>query len=124
MNPRAWIAAGWIALAATVGLAVAGAVQTLAAVGASCVQPIVRGPIVPGQLVPGQLVAGRPGYLMCPGTGTELVWGLICAASAGVLFFSGLTCFFWAAHVRRLDQADRIRRGQGGDAARRHHLFD
>lgn len=119
MNPRAWIATGWIALAATVGLAVAGAVQTLAAVGASCVQPIVRGPIVPGQLV-----AGRPGYLMCPGTGTELVWGLICAASAGVLFFSGLTCFFWAAHVRRLDQADRIRRGQGGDAARRHHLFD
>lgn len=110
MKPHSWIAAGWTGMAGTVGLGVAGAVQTLGAVGATCLQPLVQGPLVPGQ--------SQSGYLTCPGTGTEFVWGLICAASAGVAFFSGLTCFFWAAHLRRLDLlASQIGSGQSGSGS-------
>ena len=37
------------------------------------------------------------------------VRGLICAVFAGAAFFSGLACFFWAAHRRTLEEITRIR---------------
>lgn len=89
MGPRVWITAGWVFILAAVGFAVAAIVEVLAAgpAGHVCVQ-----------------LAG----VNCPGGGAQLLVGLICAVGAGVAFFSGLACFFWAAHLRSLHALARI----------------
>jgi hypothetical protein len=103
---RSLITAGWVSMAATAGLAIAAIVQTLDAVRPACVRPLVAHSLV---------------QFTCLGAGAEFVRGLICAVLAGVAFFSGLACFFWAAHQRCLAQMTRIRQAQAG-AGRR--LFD
>lgn len=82
----------------TAGLGIAAIVQTLDAVNATCVQPLVTSGLA---------------QVICPGAGAEFVRGLICAVLAGVAFFSGLACFFWAAHLRSL-QAIRVPQSQEG----------
>lgn len=106
MTSRLWITAGWVSIAAAVGLAVAAIAQALGAVDSTCPQP---------------LAAGGLAQLTCPGAGAEFVRGLICAVLAGVGFFSGLACFFWAAHLRSLQQ---VRAGVQSPAGARHRLFD
>lgn len=83
VDHRAWIVGGWVFIAAAAGLAIAAIVQVLGAgtSGRICVQ-----------------LAG----VTCPGSGAQVLVGLICAVGAGVAFFSGLACFFWAAHLRTL----------------------
>lgn len=105
MAPRSWITAGWLSIAVTAGLAIAAIVQALDAVNRTCVQPLVTNGLV---------------HSACPGAGAEFVRGLICAVLAGVAFFSGLTCFFWAAHLRSMKQMTRIRQSR---AEARHRLF-
>ena len=106
MAPRSWITAGWVSIAASAGLAVAAITQTLEAVNSVCVPP---------------LVTGRLARVTCQGAGAEFVRGLICAVLAGVAFFSGLACFFWAAHLRSVQQMTRTGQSQ---ARARHRLFD
>jgi hypothetical protein len=89
MSSRLWITAGWTFIAVTAGLGIAAIVQTLNAVNSTCAQPLVTDGLFRSA---------------CPGTGAEFVRGLICAVLAGVAFFSGLACFFWAAHRRTLDR--------------------
>ena len=93
-------------MAATAALAIGGIVQALDAVGRSCVQPFVTNGLV---------------SFTCPGAGAEFIRGLVCAVLAGVTFFSGLACFFWAAHLRSLRQMTRVRPSQVGV---RHRLLD
>jgi hypothetical protein len=106
VSPRSWIAAGWVFIAATAGLAIAAIIQALDAVNSTCVQPLAFGGLT---------------HFTCPGAGAEFVRGLICAVLAGVAFFSGLTCFFWAAHLRSQQRITQILRSQVGT---RHRLFD
>jgi hypothetical protein len=105
MTSRSWITAGWVLIAATVGLAVAAIAQALEAVNSTCVQPLVTAGLVP---------------VTCPGTGAELIRGLICAVLSGVAFFSGLACFFWAAQLRSTRQMTRAGQSQAGA---RHRFF-
>jgi hypothetical protein len=95
MGPRSWIIAGWAFITGTVGLAIAAIVQALSAVNARCLQPLVT--------------SGLP-QVACPGASAEFIRGVICGVLAGVAFFCGLACFFWAAHLRSLDQAMRMQR--------------
>ena len=106
MTPRSWITAGWLSIAAAAGLAVAATAQALAAVSSACVQPPVTGGLT---------------RFMCPAAGAELVRRLICAVLAGVAFFSGLACFFWAAHLRSMQQMTRTGQSRAGA---RHGIFD
>ena len=106
MAPRSWITAGWVSIATTTGLAIVAVVQTLDAVNRTCVQPLVASGLLQSA---------------CPGAGAEFVRGLICAVLAGVAFFSGLACFFWAAHLRSMRLMTQIRQSQTGA---RHRLFD
>jgi len=107
MTPRPWITAGWVSIAAAAGLAIAGIVQALDAVTPTCVQPLVTNGLV---------------HFTCQGAGAEFVRGLICAVLAGVAFFSGLACFFWAAHLRSLQQMTRVRQSQVGAPAQAARL--
>jgi len=97
--------AGWVFIAATVGLAIAAIIQALGAVSPTCVRPLVMSGLV---------------HVTCPGATAEFVRGLICAVLAGVAFFSGLACFLWTAHLRSLQQMTQIRQSQAGA---RHGLF-
>jgi hypothetical protein len=106
MTPRWWITAGWVSIAATAALAAAAAAQALEAVSPTCAQPTVTTGLSPA---------------ICQGAGAEFVRGLICAVLAGVAFFSGLACFFWAAHLRSMQQLTRSRQSQTGA---RHRLLD
>jgi hypothetical protein len=99
MAPRSWIAAGWMSIAAAAGLAVAAIVQVLEAVDSTCLQPLVTSGLAPA---------------VCPGAGAEFVRGLICAVLAGVAFFSGLACFFWAAHLRCLQEMRQVGQSRAG----------
>src|SRR5262249_38855111 len=56
-------------------------------------------------------------HVTCPGAAAGFVRGLICAVLAGVAFFGGLACFFWAAHLRSLHQMMRIRQSPPGGGA-------
>jgi hypothetical protein len=105
MTSRSWIIAGWVLIAVTAGLAIAAIVQVLDVGGSACVQ----------LLVPNGLIRST-----CRGIGAEFVHGLICAVLAGVAFFSGLSCFLWAAHLRCMQQMARARQSQAGA---RHKLF-
>ena len=105
MPPRSWITAGWVAIAITAGLALAAIVQVLGAASPACTQP---------------LAANGAVQFTCQGAVAEFVRGLICAVLAGVAFFSGLACFFWAAHLRCMQQMARIRQSQDGA---RHKVF-
>ena len=105
MPPRSWMTAGWVSIAIAAGLAIAAIVQVLDAASPACLQP---------------LAAYGAVHLTCPGAGAEFVRGLICAVLAGVAFFGGLACFFWAAHLRCMQQLARIRQSQ--DRAR-HKVF-
>jgi hypothetical protein len=105
MAPRSWITAGWMFIAAAAALAIAAIVQTLDAVSRTCGQPLVASGLV---------------HFTCQGTGTEFLRGLICAVLAGVAFFSALACFFWAAHLRSMQQLARARQPQAGAG---HRLF-
>jgi glycerol uptake facilitator-like aquaporin len=106
MSPRSWITAGWVFIAAAAGLAVAAIAQALEAVSPACVQPLVTGGLA---------------RFTCPGAAAEFVRGLICAVLAGVAFFSGLACFFWAAHLRSMQQMTRTGQFHAGA---RHGFFD
>ena len=97
MPPRSWITAGWVAIAVTAGLALAAIVQVLGAASPACTQP---------------LAAHGAVHFTCQGAVAEFVRGLICAVLAGVAFFSGLSCFFWAAHLRSMEQMTQARRSQ------------
>jgi hypothetical protein len=99
MTPRSWITAGWVSIAAAAGLAVAAITQALDAVNPTCVQPSVTTGLI---------------HFTCPGAAAGFVRGLICAVLAGVAFFSGLACFFWAAHLRSMQQMMQIRRSPAG----------
>jgi len=105
MPPRSWITAGWVSIAITAGLAIAAIVQVLGAANPACIQP---------------LAANGAVHFTCQGAGAEFVRGLICAVLAGVAFFSGLACFFWAAHLRCMQQMAQIRQSQDGA---RHKVF-
>ena len=105
MTPRSWITAGWVSIAAAAGLAVAAIIQALAAVNPTCAQPFVTNGLV---------------HFTCPGAAAGFVRGLICAVLAGAAFFSGLACFFWAAHLRSMQQTMQIRQSPAGT---RHRLF-
>ena len=94
MTARSWITAGWLSIAAAAGLAVAAIAQALGAVSLTCLQPLVTTGLA---------------RVTCPGAAAEFVRGLICAVLAGVAFFSGLACFFWAAHLRSMQQLTRSR---------------
>jgi hypothetical protein len=94
MTRRSWITAGWVFAAAAVGLAIAAIVQALDAVNSPDGQRLVTSGLAP---VPWQAAAA------------EFVRGIICAVFAGVAFFSGLACFFWAAHRRIVEEITRIR---------------
>jgi len=79
--PRHWFVAGWLFIAATAGLAVAGGVLVLNAVsGGFHVYP-ASSQIIIG---PSQTPFG-------------LMLGVVLAVLAGVAFFSGMACFFWGA---------------------------
>jgi hypothetical protein len=81
MTPRHWFVAGWLFIAATAGLAVAGAVLVLTAVsGGFRVYPASLQVIFSSSWNPS-------GFLL----------GLVLAVLAGVAFFSGMACFFWGA---------------------------
>jgi hypothetical protein len=105
MTARSWIIAGWVFIAAAAGLATAAIVQALDAVTATCVRPLVTHGLVP---------------FTCQGAGAEFVRGLICAVLAAAAFFSGLACFWWAAHLRSVQQMTRISQSQAGA---RYRLF-
>jgi len=107
MAPRSWIIAGWVFVAAATGLAVAAIVQALDAVNSPHGHRLVIYGLAP---VPWQAAAA------------EFVRGLICAVFAGVAFFTGLACFFWAAHRRTLEELTRI--GGSLKVRARHRLFD
>lgn len=92
MASRSWIAAGWLSIAVAASLAVVAVVQALNAVNRTCVQPLVTNGLI---------------HSACPGAGAEFVRGLICAVLAGVAFFGGLACFFWAAHLRSVQAMTR-----------------
>ena len=95
MTPRSWITAGWVFVASAAGLAIAAIVQALDAVNSPYGgQRLVTSGLAP---VPWQAAAA------------EFVRGIICAVFAGVAFFSGLACFFWAAHRRTVEEITRIR---------------
>jgi len=79
--PRHWFVAGWLSIAATAGLAVAGAVLVLDAVSSGFQVYPASSQIVVG---PSQTPFG-------------LMLGVVLAVLAGVAFFSGLACFFWGA---------------------------
>jgi hypothetical protein len=106
MTPRWWITAGWVSIAVAAALAIAAAAQALEAVSPTCAQPVVTTGLA---------------HVICQGAAAEFVRGLICAVLAGVAFFSGLACFFWAAHLRSMQQLTRSRKSQMGA---RHGLFD
>lgn len=97
MGPRGWITVGWLFIVAMAGFAIAAIILVLGAAPAGhvCIQ-----------------LAG----VTCPGTGTGLLIGLICAVGAGVAFFSGLACFSWAAHLRVLRALARPHAGRGEDS--------
>ena len=94
MTPRSWIIAGWVFAAAAAGLAIAAIVQALDAVNSPYGQRL-----------------GTYGLASVPwqAAAAEFVRGIICAVFAGVAFFSGLACFFWAAHRRTVEEITRIR---------------
>jgi hypothetical protein len=106
MPPRSWITAGWVSIAITAGLALAAIVQVLGAASPACIQPVAANGAV---------------HFTCQGAVAEFVRGLICAVLAGVAFFSGLACFFWAAHLRSIQQIRLARQSQAGA---RHTVFD
>lgn len=81
MTPHRWIIIGWVCLAATAVLAAIAAFLALEALS----QPIIQPLTAPRVIVPG------------PGAPAELMGGFITAVLAGVAFFTGLACFFWAA---------------------------
>jgi hypothetical protein len=81
MTPRHWFVAGWLFIAATAGLAVAGAVLVLNAVSRSFQVYPASSQIIVG---PSQTPFG-------------LMLGVVLAVLAGVAFFSGMACFFWGA---------------------------
>jgi glycerol uptake facilitator-like aquaporin len=105
MTTRWWITAGWMFIAVATGLAIAAIAQALGAVTPGCVGPLVTHGLIP---------------VMCQGAAAEFVRGLICAVLAGVAFFSGLACFWWAAHVRTVQRMTQIGQGQAGA---RHRPF-
>jgi hypothetical protein len=108
MTPRSWITAGWVSIAAAAGLAVAAIIQVLDAVNPTCVQPFVTTqPFATTGLI----------HFTCQGAAAGFARGLICAVLAGVAFFSGLACFFWAAHLRSMRQMMQIRQTPAGDPA-------
>jgi hypothetical protein len=81
MTPRHWFVAGWVFIAATAGLAVAGAVLVLNAVSGG----------VQFYPAPSQVIFS-PRW-----TPFGLMLGVVLAVLAGVAFFSGMACFFWGA---------------------------
>ncbi|MBO0770186.1 MAG: hypothetical protein J2P35_01875 [Actinobacteria bacterium] len=82
MTPHRWIIIGWVCIAATAVLAAVAAFLALDAFS----PPIMRPLTAPQVIVPG------------PGAApAELMGGFITAVLAGVSFFTGLACFFWAA---------------------------
>jgi hypothetical protein len=81
-------------VAAAAGLAIAAIVQVLDAVNSPYGQRLVTYGLAP---VPWQAAVA------------EFVRGIICAVFAAVAFFSGLACFFWAAHRRTVEEITRIR---------------
>lgn len=105
MTPRSWITAGWVFIAAAAGLAVAAIIQALDAVNPACVQPFVTTRLI---------------HFTCQGAAAGFVRGLICAVLAGVAFFSGLACFFWAAYLRSTQRMMQIRQSPAGT---RHSPF-
>ena len=94
MTARSWITAGWVFIVAAAVLAVAAAAQALEAVSPTCAQSVVTTGLA---------------RVICQGAWAEFVRGLICAVLAGVAFFSGLACFFWAAHLLSMQQLMRSR---------------
>lgn len=80
------------------GLAIAAAAQVQDAVNATCIQPLVTTGL---------------DQAICPGTAAEFLHGLIYAVLAGVAFFSGLACLFWAAHLRSLHAIRNQHSGEG-----------
>jgi hypothetical protein len=81
MMPRHWFVAGWLFIAATAGLAVAGGVLVLNAVsGGFQVYPASSQIIIDPSHTP-----------------FGLMLGVVLAVLAGVAFFSGMACFFWGA---------------------------
>jgi hypothetical protein len=105
MTPRLWITAGWVSIAAAAGLAVAAVIQALDAVNSTCAPPFATTGLI---------------HFTCQDAAAGFVRGLICAVLAGVAFFSGLACFFWAAHQRSMQQMMQIRQSP---ASTRHRLF-
>jgi hypothetical protein len=83
MSPRHWFVAGWLFIAATAGLAIAGAVLVLNAVSRGFEVYPASSQIIVG-LGPSQTPFG-------------LMLGVVLAVLAGVAFFSGMACFFWGA---------------------------
>jgi hypothetical protein len=81
MTPRHWFIAGWLFIVATAGLAAAGGVLVLNAVGSGFQVYPASSQIVLG---PRQTPFG-------------LMLGIVLAVLAGVAFFSGMACFFWGA---------------------------
>jgi NhaP-type Na+/H+ or K+/H+ antiporter len=94
MTPRSWITAGWVFVAAAVGLAIVAIVQARDAVNSPYGQRLVTYGLAP---------------LSWQAAAAEFVRGIIYAVFAGVAFFSGLACFFWAAHRRTMEEITRIR---------------
>jgi hypothetical protein len=81
MTLRRWFVAGWLFIAATAGLAVAGAVLVLDAFGKGF-----------------QVYPASSQIIFNPSqTPSGLMLGVVLAVLAGVAFFSGLACFFWGA---------------------------
>lgn len=98
MGARAWITAGWVFIIGMAGLVIAAIVLVVTAGSADHVCVQLAGVSCP----PGgrNLFTGLGGAPLIGGA--QLLAGLICAVGAGVAFFSGLACFFWAAHLRTL----------------------
>jgi hypothetical protein len=95
MTPRSWIAAGWVFVVAAAGLAIAAIVEALDAVNS----PYLSQRFAAYGLAPVPWRAAAAVFVRV----------IICAVFAGVAFFSGLACFFWAAHRRTVEEITRIR---------------
>jgi len=81
MMPRHWFVAGWLFIAATAGLAIAGGVLVL--------NSVSRGL---------QFYPASSQIVFSPNqTPFDLMLGVVLAVLAGVAFFSGMACFFWGA---------------------------
>ena len=84
---------GWAFAAVTGGLSIAAIFQTLNATTRVCFQPETANGLL---------------QFSCPGAGPEFLRGIICAVLAGATFFSGLACFYWAAHLRTMQLMTQI----------------